>query len=485
VILPDELATRIERVPDLLLSRQGTTLIVRGMHGCGRRTLLGTLARMLGRSVLLWEGGKSEGESWSLLGPLATLTCAMPVLRCEPGQGETLELPQISGYNGPVGIACGRDGGLRGPLVAHSLSVILPPPDASARRRFWQAAQVSAAPATLDMLVGDFLLTGGNIVKTATLARAYAILDGRSEIIAPDVRQAARVLNRQALETLATELEPMEGWNSLVVSPTMCSELRTLEAHCRGRETLRSCTGPALSRSLNRGVRIMFSGPSGTGKTLAARALAGALHMDLYRVDLAAVVNKYIGETERNLNQVFSRAEELDVLLLLDEGDALMASRTDVRNANDRYANLETNYLLQRLENYEGIVVITTNAAQRIDNAFLRRLDAVIDFTPPDAPERLLIWQSHLPAANRVSAAFLTEIAGRCELTGGQIRNATLRATLLAAGDGTQVNDSYLEAAVLREYHKAGASYPLHQQTNTYRTQGQVEYMRRFTAHMS
>src|SRR5262249_19568462 len=257
------------------------------------------------------------------------------------------------------------------------------------------------------------------------------------------------------------ELEPTNGWHDLVVSASTSRELQTLEARCHGREALRERTGPALNHSLNRGVRALFSGPSGTGKTLAARALASALQMDLYRVDLPAVVNKYIGETERNLNQVLSRAEELDVILLLDEGDALMTNRTEVRNANDRYANLETNYLLQRLENYEGIVVITTNAGNRIDSAFSRRLDVIIDFAPPEAPERWLIWQSHLPQEHAVSRDFLREVAGRCSMTGGQIRNAALHATLLALGNDGEVIDAHLESAVQREYRKVGAACPL------------------------
>ena len=151
---------------------------------------------------------------------------------------------------------------------------------------------------------------------------------------------------------------------------------------------------------LNYGVRALFSGPSGTGKTLAARLLASALQMDLYRLDLSAVVNKYIGETEKNLNQIFARAEELDVILLLDEGDALLTQRTEVSNANDRYANLETNYLLQRLKSFEGILIVTTNAGDRIDSAFQRRMDVVISFPPPDATERWVIWQLHLPVTH-------------------------------------------------------------------------------------
>ena len=212
---------------------------------------------------------------------------------------------------------------------------------------------------------------------------------------------------------------------------------------------------------LTAGVRALFTGPSGTGKTLAAKLLAGALQMDLYRLDLSAVVNKYIGETEKNLNQVFARAEELDVILLLDEGDALLTQRTDVSNANDRYANLETNYLLQRLESFDGILIVTTNAGDRIDSAFHRRMDVVINFPPPDVMERWLIWRLHLPASHNVPEALLDEVAGRCELTGGQIRNAALHAALLALNHGGTLTAAHLTAALRREYRKAGTVCPL------------------------
>src|SRR5207237_7352969 len=179
-------------------------------------------------------------------------------------------------------------------------------------------------------------------------------------------------------------------------------------------------------------LRALFSGPSGTGKTLAARLLAASLKMDLYRLDLSSVVNKYIGETEKNLNQVFSRAEELDVILLIDEGDALLTQRTGVQTSNDRYANLETNYLLQRLEAFEGILIVTTNAGDRIDTAFQRRMDVVVSFRTPDAAERWLIWQLHLPPAYATEHALLDAIASRCARNGAQIATA-LRAPPLVA----------------------------------------------------
>jgi SpoVK/Ycf46/Vps4 family AAA+-type ATPase len=276
-----------------------------------------------------------------------------------------------------------------------------------------------------------------------------------------DVRQAISSLNRQALDTLAVRLKNFGDWDQLAVGLETHRELENLRTRCCHREHLRDVVGTALAKQLSPGVCALFSGPSGTGKTLAARLLATSLQMDLYRLDLSTVVNKYIGETEKNLNQVFSRAEELDVILLLDEGDALLTQRTGVHTSNDRYANLETNFLLQRLESFEGILIVTTNAGERIDSAFQRRMDVVIDFSAPSPHERWAIWQLHLPANHAIDYSWLEEVAGRCMLSGGQIRNAALHASLLALDNGGIVTSGYLEAAIQREYRKSGGVCPL------------------------
>src|SRR5262249_7101493 len=212
---------------------------------------------------------------------------------------------------------------------------------------------------------------------------------GRGEPAAADVLEALRTLNRESLDALARRL-PAEGdWNRLSVNAQTMREIQHLESRCRHREDLPAMLdgAPAI------GVRALLTGPSGTGKTLAARLLAARLQKDLYQLDLSAVVNKFIGETEKNLNRVFEAAEELDVILLLDEGDALLGQRTEVQSANDRYANLETNFLLQRFESYEGIVLVTTNAQSgRIDTAFERRMDVTVEFHAPDAEERWALW---------------------------------------------------------------------------------------------
>jgi SpoVK/Ycf46/Vps4 family AAA+-type ATPase len=265
-------------------------------------------------------------------------------------------------------------------------------------------------------------------------------------------------MHTAALGSLATALPPGGRWEDLALAPEAVAELRAVESRCRHRERLAL---EAHRFAPNAGVRVLFTGPSGTGKTLAVRVLAAALGRDVYRVELAAVVNKYIGETEKNLERVLSLAEELDVVLLFDEGDALLARRTAVQSSTDRYANLETNFLLQRLETFEGIVFITTNAGERVDSAFQRRMDAVVELRAPDTDERRKLWQLHLPEENQVGAPLLDNLAAQCPLSGGQIRNASVHARLLALDDGGVVNDERLRCAVQREYRKLGTTCPL------------------------
>jgi SpoVK/Ycf46/Vps4 family AAA+-type ATPase len=295
----------------------------------------------------------------------------------------------------------------------------------------------------------------------AARAKAQALLAGRSAVDPSDVQAAGQGLEREDLDTLAVRLSAVGDWSHLVCSPHTRADLRLLEQRCRHRERLGSLVGEPLAGNLNAGVRALFKGPSGTGKTLAARLLAAALRQDIYRVDISAVVSKYIGETEKHLNRLFDRAESLDVILLFDEGDALFGRRTGVHNANDRYANLETNFLLQRIESYEGIVLVTTNLGEAIDRAFERRIDAAVEFRPPDAEERLEIWRLHLPPRHAVPGAVLEELAYRCALSGGQIRNGVLHASLLAVESGEPIRAGHLAAAVDREYRKTGSVCPL------------------------
>jgi SpoVK/Ycf46/Vps4 family AAA+-type ATPase len=330
-------------------------------------------------------------------------------------------------------------------------------PDVSLRKQHWQRACSESKLRDPDSVSERFRITSGNIHRVARLAESYAALAKRSEITLADAQRATRSLNRQILDALAIRLSASGDWSQLAVGGETRRELENFVSRCRHRERLQSQVGTKA----NAGVRALFTGPSGTGKTLAARLLASTLQMDVYRLDLSSVINKYIGETEKNLNLILSRAEELDVILLLDEGDSLLTQRTGVQSSNDRYANLETNFLLQRLETFEGILVVTTNANERIDSAFQRRMDVVISFSPPSPPERWAIWQLHLPSDHAVDFSLLEEVAGRCVLSGGQIKNAALHASLLALEDGGIVTSAMIGDAIEREYRKAGGVCPL------------------------
>lgn len=464
LIIPEQLRARLSTLSSLLSAHQVQAVVVRGPQHNGRRTLLGAIARQLGRGLLVIEGsGSTDDERWRCIGPLATLLHALPVIVLESTAGEIVTAPQLQGYSGPLGIVLGKYGGISGSGLDRSISFVLDMPGPDQRRLHWQRGfQIHKdAVEELDTISERLRITSGNIWRAAQLAHAHAALAGRITVTLADVREGRQALHHQALETLTSHIPALGDWSHLAVRSETMSEVYDLESRCRHRERLSGAVGAALEMQLNAGVRALFGGPSGTGKTLAARILASVLQMDLYRIDLSAVVNKYIGETEKNLNQLFARAEELDVILLLDEGDALLTRRTNVQSSNDRYANLETNYLLQRLESFEGILIVTTNASDRIDRAFQRRMDVVIDFRPPDVAERWLIWQLHLPATHTIDAELLQEVAERCELSGGQIRNAVLHASLLSLNDGGSLRSSHLEAAVQREYRKMGSICPM------------------------
>lgn len=468
LVFPQKFLDPFEQVPILIESGKIQAVLLRGTPGSERLQVAGALARAMNRNLLaLDHKGIKEDSSFRdepnprLIGPLCTMSKSIPLFTCDLGPGEIVEIPEIKGYSGPCIVLTGFEGGLRGAAVEKSVTLTLPSLEARYRKQCWQALLPQQPQENLDQISQRFHLPGGYIRQVAPMAIAQAALQQRNVIQIDDVRQACRRLNRQLLDTLASYLESEGSWDRLVVNPAIFDKLKELERRCRCREQLYENLGPAFGSVKNTGVRALLTGASGTGKTMAARILAAELGMDLYRVDLAAVINKYIGETEKNLHLVLTRAEELDVILLLDEGDALLGTRTDIKNANDRYANLETDYLLQKLENYQGIVIVTTNAVEKIDSAFQRRMDVVINFIPPQPQERWHIWQLHLPPNHRADSSFLEEVAIRCEITGGQIRNAALHSALLALDQQQQVDSSHIVAALQSEYRKAGALCPL------------------------
>ncbi|WP_374263083.1 ATP-binding protein, partial [Zoogloea sp.] len=273
--------------------------------------------------------------------------------------------------------------------------------------------------------------------------------------------ELARLTPPRALR-LATRSSPDVPWPRLVLPAPTRHRLDDLIRRVRRR------VGVQLRWGMGRGQRGravvgLMHGESGTGKTLAAEAMATRLHLPMLAVDLSLVVSKYIGETEKNLSELFAAAEGYAALLFFDEADALFGRRTNVQDAHDRYANIEVNYLLQRLESFEGCALLATNLMQGVDDAFLRRFDQVVHFPRPGVAERIALWRAHLPAAHLAETVSIEQLAERFELTGGEIRNAALSAAFAAADGGTVVTDGLLDAAVAEEFSKLGRPFPRRQ----------------------
>ena len=282
-------------------------------------------------------------------------------------------------------------------------------------------------------------------------------LDQREPLVIDDLREGERTLSHLWFEYHMRRLSREEG---IPMDDALREALQALLLRCRARDGLVDSLGASATTRYHPGVRALFVGPSGTGKTLAASWLATKLAMPLYRVDLASVTSKYIGETEKNLAQLLARAEQAGVILLFDEADSLFGKRTDVQQANDRFANAQTNYLLQRIETYDGVTLLTSNSRQRFDQAFARRLDMVIEFSLPQPQQRLALWRSHLGDQTDVSTQDLNRLAAAVDLCGGHIRNAVLMAAVLSQSEHRSISYEDLLAGVGSEYQKQGRQVP-------------------------
>jgi hypothetical protein len=264
---------------------------------------------------------------------------------------------------------------------------------------------------------------------------------------------ACRTTARRRLDDLAQRIDPVARWDDLVLPPTQLQTLRDIAAQVRQRSRVYETWGFASKGNRGLGISALFAGVSGTGKTMAAEVLAGDLRLDLYRIDLSQVVNKYVGETEKNLRRVFDGAEAGSAILLFDEADALFGKRSEVKDSHDRYANIEISYLLQRMEAYRGLAILTTNLKNVLDTAFSRRLRFIVQFSFPDAEQRAEIWRRIFPVQMPVDALDVEKLA-RLNVTGGHIRNIALHAAFLAAESNEPVRMRHLLRAAQSEYGK-------------------------------
>jgi hypothetical protein len=324
-------------------------------------------------------------------------------------------------------------------------------PQPAEQRRLWARALGPAAEklnGALDPLSEQFRLSAKTIFTTSALSAGNDATPDPAELW-----KACRSLARPRLEDLAQRVVPAAGWDDLILPEMQKQTLRQLADQVRHRMKVHEVWGFSDKGRRGLGVSALFAGGSGTGKTLAAEVLARELDLDLYRIDLSAVVSKYIGETEKNLRQVFEAAEEGGVLLLFDEADALFGKRSDVKDSHDRYANIEVGYLLQRIETYQGLAILTTNLKSTLDKAFQRRLRFILNFPFPDTEQREAIWARVFPPKTPTQGLEPKRLA-QLNVAGGTIRNIALNAAFLAAATGTPVDMRHLLAAARTETEK-------------------------------
>ncbi|MFW9261096.1 ATP-binding protein [Nostoc sp. CALU 546] len=320
----------------------------------------------------------------------------------------------------------------------------------------WQDALSTIAPqmnGQVKTLVDQFNLSTATIHAACAEAAGQLAQTPDNDNISDILWDACRVQARPRLDELAQRIEPSGDWEDLVLPEAQKQILREIAAHVRQRSTVYNNWGFSAKSARGLGISALFAGASGTGKTLGAEVLAHKLRLDLYRIDLSSVVSKYIGETEKNLRRVFDAAEQGGVILLFDEADALFGKRSEVKDARDRYANIEVSYLLQRMESYPGLAVLTTNLKSSIDTAFLRRIRFVVQFPFPDTTQRAEIWRRVFPAETPTADLDALQLA-RLNVAGGNIRNIALNAAFLAADAGEPVQMKHVLRAAQTEYSK-------------------------------
>lgn len=358
-----------------------------------------------------------------------------------------------------------------GSLQIHSfVKAEFPIPPYPQRRQLWETSLNGGSPVSpevdRDLLANTFKFTGGQIKDATANARTNAVMrtktnetenGGPVPITMTDLYAGCRSQSNRKLTQVAQKVKPRYTWEDIVLPPDKLNQLQEMYNYIRYKFLVYYQWGFDTKFSLGKGLNALFAGSSGTGKTMASEIIANQLNMDLYKIDLSAVVSKYIGETEKNLNKIFKEAETANGILLFDEADALFGKRSEVRDAHDRYANIETNYLLQKMEEHEGIAILTTNFRKNIDDAFTRRFHFVVDFPFPDQEYRLKIWRQIFPAQTpRSSDLDFGFLAKKFKISGGNIKNIALHTAFLAAADSQQVCMEHIILAIKREYQKMG-----------------------------
>jgi MoxR-like ATPase len=464
-LLSSDAAARLAR-----MAERSFVVAAHGPDGVGRHELAGQVAAALGRPLVTVDVRTALGPE--LVRTAVREACLQGAVLCLTG-ADALADDDGHPLRTALGAALTDFGGLvllclsqpwrgdahLGDAPVHHIGLTPPDgPDAAARWRDALAGRTADPDAWAIELADRFRLTPAAITAAVAAADRHRIgQDPAPPLSLADVYAACREQSAGRLSDLAVAVHPACGWDDLVLPPASLELLHDLCAQVRHRRQVFGTWGFGARGSRGAGLTAMFCGPPGTGKTMAAEVVAADLGLDLYKVDLSGVVSKYIGETERNLRRVFTEARAGNAVLFFDEADALFGKRTEVTDAHDRYANIETSYLLQQMEQYDGIVVLATNLRQNLDDAFTRRIRFIVEFPFPDDESRARIWRTHFPATAPLAADVdPDQLARRFPVAGGTIRNIVLAAAFLAAADGGVIDQRHIMAGTRREFEKTG-----------------------------
>jgi AAA+ superfamily predicted ATPase len=476
----------------------GATLFLHGPFGGGRLKIARAITTATDTSLLVVDVGKAlqAGAGWERTVDLiyreaALQNAALYWTKCEVLLDEVQQAPSSAtpawarwdhlvaaaeGFAGLTFLASQTAWDPAGQFRDQSfLRLNVPMPDFKLRRHLWEAylppTEDFAAPAPdrallARLLANSFQLSEGQIIDAVTSARAQATQRSPSgpRLTVEDLHAGSRIQSGRRLITMARRIEPRKelAFEDLILPAANLRQLDELRNRINHRSDVYSGLGFERRLSLGKGLIALFTGSSGTGKTMGAELLAGEQGVDLYKVDLSAVVSKYVGETEKNLSRVFAEAEDANAIIFFDEADALFGKRGEVKEARDRWANIEINYLLQRVEEYAGVVILATNLRQNIDEAFMRRIHVIVEFPFPEAEARFKIWQGMFPSGlDRPGDADIQDLAGRFRLSGGRIKNIDIDSAFrarAAAGEGQapRITLRHVVIATAREYQKLG-----------------------------
>lgn len=482
IVIPQALRNRIQDLLTYELSTHGDACIyLHGPNGVGKKSIARAACGTLGCSLVVVDIrslSKIPHEFWQLMRRImregllrSSVVCFDHVesLRVDGDQAHSVMTSLIGVIQemGWLTFLCSEE-----PLPSMMLEMpqIYPlevsPPQLDGQLLLWQLhldnTRVARDPIDLRHIAHRFNLTGRQICDAVLRAeKTVHVRDPQdSRLTTHDLIVSSRVESQPKLNTLGRKIEPKYCWEDLVLPEGHMSQLHEIAEQVKHRHTVMGEWGFANKLSLGLGLTALFAGPSGTGKTMAAEVIGYELDLDMYKIDLSAVVSKYIGETEKNLNRLFNEAEHSNVILFFDEADALFGKRSEVKDAHDRYANIEVGFLLQKMEEYEGITILSSNLRRNIDEAFVRRIQFIIDFPFPDATHREMIWRKTFPdKAPLGSDVDFTFLATRFKLTGGHIRNIGLRSSYYAAQANDRITMAHVVRATKRELQKIGKLY--------------------------